>query len=70
MTDRFSTLTVVLEKDTRDDDAEYILNAIRMIKGVISVKGDVRDTNTYFLKERLKREYQDKIFKIFNEKED
>jgi hypothetical protein len=34
MTDRYNSLTVVLDRDIREDDAEHILNAIRMIKGV------------------------------------
>ena len=38
MTDRIKGLTVLLEPDKRDDDTEYIINAIRMIKGVVSVK--------------------------------
>lgn len=37
MTDRYFALTVLLKKDTREDDAERILNAIEMIKGVSKV---------------------------------
>jgi hypothetical protein len=43
MTERFNTLTVVLEKDMRDDDAETLLTAIRQMRGVLSVKGNVSD---------------------------
>lgn len=32
--DRYNCLVVTLEKDMRDDDAEWIINAIRMIRGV------------------------------------
>ena len=42
MTDRYNFLVVVLEENIRDDDAETILNAIRMVKGVLSVEGNVR----------------------------
>lgn len=65
MTDRFNAITVVLEKDIRDDDAEFILNAIRMIKGVLSVKGNVNDgVSEYVAKERVRREFRDKLLDI------
>lgn len=34
MTDRIRTITVILDQDYREDDAEPILKAIRMVKGV------------------------------------
>ena len=34
MTDRVRTISVVLTNDLRADDAEQVLNAIRMLKGV------------------------------------
>lgn len=37
MTDRVRYLTVILDKDYRDDDAEEISNAITMIRGVKEV---------------------------------
>lgn len=37
MTDRIRTMTVVLDKEYRVDDAESISDAIRMIKGVSKV---------------------------------
>lgn len=43
MTDRVRTLTVVLDRDYRDDDAESIVNAIQMVKGVGSVTTEVVD---------------------------
>jgi len=38
MTERFSGFQVVLDQDIREDDAEAIITAIRMIKHVVSVK--------------------------------
>jgi len=69
MTDRFSSLTVVLEKDIREDDAEHILNAIRMIKGVLSVKGNVTDINLYITETRVQSKYRDKLWNMFNEED-
>ena len=43
MTDRIRVLTVVLDKDYRDDDCEHVINAIKMIKGVRSVEPEVVD---------------------------
>lgn len=37
MTDRIRTLTVLLEKDVRIDDAERYVEAIRMLSGVRKV---------------------------------
>lgn len=47
MTDRFNALVVVLENDVRDDDAEATINAIKQIKGVISVEGNVSDMDSH-----------------------
>ena len=64
MTDRFNYLTVALEKDTRDDDAEQILNAIRMIKGVASVKGNVKSQGDWMAEQRIRIEVRDRLFDI------
>jgi Co/Zn/Cd efflux system component len=36
-TDRIHALTIVLDKDYRDDDVQPIVNAIRQIRGVADV---------------------------------
>ena len=61
MTDRYHSIVVVLEKDMREDDAEYTLNAIRMIKGVLSVKQRISNPDTHMAEERAKREYANKL---------
>lgn len=38
MTDRIRTLTVTLDRDYRDDDAQAVIDALRMIRGVSSVE--------------------------------
>ncbi len=43
MSDRTNILTVVLEKEMRLDDADSIMSAIAMIKGVSSVSPNVSD---------------------------
>lgn len=47
VTDRHSGFLIMLDHDTRDDDAAVIANAIGMIKGVLQVvpvPADVRQT--------------------------
>lgn len=41
MTDRFHALTVVLEHDMRDDDAQALIDAIKQMRGVLNVRGEV-----------------------------
>lgn len=38
MTDRLSGFQVTMRTDVRDDDAEAVISAIRMIKGVADVR--------------------------------
>lgn len=38
MTDRYAGFTVVLQEDIREDDAEFLLTALRMLKGVLEVR--------------------------------
>ena len=38
MTDRHSAYLVVLDDDIREDDAKSLINALYLIKGVISVQ--------------------------------
>lgn len=45
MTDRHSGYIIALDKDIREDDAEAIINAIRMVKGVIAVEPVVNDNH-------------------------
>jgi len=64
MTNRFNSLTVVLDKDIRDDDAEYILNAMEMIKGVLSVKPKVSNIEDHVAYERAVRDLRQKIDEV------
>lgn len=64
MTDRFNTLTVVLEKDMRDDEAEALVAAIHQLKGVISVSGNVTQPGLYVAQERAKFELRNQIISV------
>lgn len=53
MTDRFHSLQVVLEQNIRDDDCERLIDAIKMVRGVLSVKGDIATPDTYMAEQRV-----------------
>lgn len=43
MTDRTNALLVVLEKDIRIDDAQVLVDAIKMLRGVLDVECNIPD---------------------------
>jgi len=47
MSDRYHSLTVALERDIRDDEAEYLMDAIKLLRGVMDVTGNVTDPPSY-----------------------
>lgn len=69
MTDRYDYITVILEKDIREDDAAAILIALKMIKGVISVRPNIADPNSYMAEERARMKLEKKLLEIIFPKE-
>jgi hypothetical protein len=47
MSTRFSGLLVVLESDTREDDAQSLIEAISQLRGVAHVRGCATDSEQY-----------------------
>lgn len=66
MTDRYNALTVLLDRDIRKDDAEPIIDAIRMIKGVQKVEPHVSDVNGWAAEERAKGELKRKLWEVLS----
>lgn len=64
MTDRYNALTVVLERDIRDDDAEVIINAIKAIRGVLDVHGNVSDVESFVAQSRAKSEVIQELYTL------
>lgn len=64
MTDRYHSLTVVLEKDIREDDATLLLSAINLMKGVVSVMPLVANPETHMAEHRARHELRGKIVDI------
>lgn len=64
MTDRYNTLTVVLEENLRSDDAQPLIDAIRMFKGVVDVGAHVADPATYAANTRARTELRAGLFEL------
>ena len=67
MTDRLNAITVVLDHDIRDDDAEPLLNAIRMLRGVLEVTPHVADYASHVAESRARQAWRERILKILRE---
>ena len=70
MTDRYHSLTVVLEKDIRTDDAEALTDAIKMMRGVLSVSGTVAGIESHMAEERALRHLGQKLWEVLYPKRD
>jgi hypothetical protein len=66
MTDRFHSLTVVLEKDMRSDDAQGLMDAIQRMRGVVSVSGNVTDLVSHLAESRARFDLGNKIWRILH----
>lgn len=69
MTDRHSGYIVTLKHDIREDDAEQIRNALRMVKGVLSVRpllggGTVE---SFIARQRVQNEVTQKLLSMLDE---
>jgi len=67
MTDRINGVFVTLDKDIRIDDAEHLLNAIRMVKGVADVSPNISDPNVHVARVTAKIEITNKLFEVLRE---
>jgi hypothetical protein len=70
MTDRVHALTVVLDKDIRDDDVQVIIQAIQMIRHVADVSAHVADLETYAARARVREDLRDRMFKLWKDLSD
>lgn len=68
MTDRYGALTVILDRDIREDDAEHLMNAIRMMRGVAEVKGEITENlATAIERSRLTRQLTEKLYGVIKD---
>lgn len=64
MTDKYYALTVILDKDIRDDDAQPLIEAIKMLKGVIDVTPHVSTLETHVAYHRARIELGQKLLQV------
>lgn len=64
MTDRFHSLTVALDADIRADDAEAIMAAIRQLRGVLTVTGNVVSADSWVAEQRARDELMRKVLEL------
>lgn len=67
MTDRLKGVYVSFDSDIRDDDAQGIIDAIKMIKGVLHVETSVVDGDDWMNRSRISYEYKIKILEALKE---
>lgn len=67
MSDRVKGLTVVLDKDYREEDIEMIKELILQIKGVRTVKESIVNADDLINRARITIEIKEKIYDFLKE---
>ena len=67
MSDRIVALTVVLERDMKDEECHSIIKAIEMVRGVVKVSTEKADSTYYSARMTVKHEMMQKVFNLFKE---
>lgn len=67
MTTRHAGYLITLADDIREDDAEQIITALRMVKGVLKVSPVPHDYNTVIAQDRANSEWRQRLFKLLEE---
>lgn len=68
MTDRFKGCTVLFTDDFREDDAEVLLSAIRMLRGVAAVTPELMVPDDWYMRTRVEQEMRERLLKALSEK--
>ncbi len=66
MTDRYDSFTVVLKHNIRSDDAKATINAIKQIKGVLSVTPNINDSAEHVAEMRVRNELTEALWKVLH----
>lgn len=61
MSDHYNAVVVVFEHDIKDEHAERTLDAIRQIRGVLSVEPNVADIGDHIAESRAKSEMRRRL---------
>jgi hypothetical protein len=68
MTTRLKGLTVAFAADIREDDAEAVIKAIRMIRGVLDVAPIEHTPNDWIERQRVRDELSTKLWDVLHPK--
>lgn len=66
MTDRVKAITVILERDNREDDVQALCDAIMLFQGVASVEKQLVTMEDAIARIRVKREMEERIWKALD----
>jgi hypothetical protein len=69
MSDHTIVLTVILDKNYHINNAQNIMNAIGMIKGVASVKANVTNLETHTAYARARSDLEQRLWDVLKDKE-
>lgn len=64
MTDRIKGLTVTLAENMRADDAQTIIDAIAMLRGVINVVPLIASSEDHFARVQAKHELREQLWNL------
>lgn len=66
MTDRYEALTVIFDKTIREDDAQAWIDAIKLMKHVVDVKGHVSSNlDMVIATSRVESDFRKKLLDAF-----
>lgn len=69
MSDRYNGFAVVLEKNLKDEDAERTINAIKQIKGVLTVKPNIGSFDEITAAARVKADLARRMWDVIYSEE-
>jgi len=65
MTDRLKGAYIAFTQDIREDDAESIIQAIKMIKGVSAVETSVSNGEDWMNREHIRSELKERFWDFY-----
>lgn len=68
MSDHYNGFFVILKHDTKDDEAQATINAIKQIRGVIDVQPHIADPDVAIAKAQLRAELFQELFEVLQAK--
>lgn len=67
MTERVKGFVVTLADDVREDDAQEIITALSMVRGVIDVRPAMVDFDDHINRERIRQDLARRIYAALSE---